>query len=271
LVSSALVVATISANAQIVTLTDNNATAVVDTGSQAGMNFWSVDGNGIGGQNQLMQQWFWYRVDGGLQHSIDTIGTANNTHTTANTLTTTYTSPNLFSISIMYTLVGSGFGSGQSDIQEGIQIHNFTTTSLNISFYQYSHFTLLGENFGNTVTMDNASAYQQNGQTGIAESIVAPDASAFEANTNGGTGSTLYKLNNNPGLVLSGTSGTQTASGDVTWSFQWDFSVPGSGTQDITKDKLLNISFVPEPSALGLAAVGYAVFALRRRWSVKKG
>src|SRR5438105_2460912 len=58
--------------AQIVTLVDRNSIAQVNVGSQAGMFRWEADG-----QNQLVQQWFWYRigdaVPGNPERSIDTI------------------------------------------------------------------------------------------------------------------------------------------------------------------------------------------------------
>ena len=60
----------LTCQAQVVTLTDGNSLAQIDPHSQAGMFNWSVQG-----LNQLYQQWFWYRTDDGLQHSIDTIST----------------------------------------------------------------------------------------------------------------------------------------------------------------------------------------------------
>ena len=55
--------------AQIVTLNDGGSSATIDLGSSAGMNNWTVLG-----QNQLNQQWFWYRTDGGAPQPINTIG-----------------------------------------------------------------------------------------------------------------------------------------------------------------------------------------------------
>ena len=59
------------AEAQIVTLTDNNSSAQVDVGSQAGMFNWSIQG-----QNQLNQQWFWFRVGQAPEAAINTISPA---------------------------------------------------------------------------------------------------------------------------------------------------------------------------------------------------
>jgi hypothetical protein len=244
-------------NAQIVTLTDKNSTASINTSSQAGMYSWNVEPGGV---SQLAQQWFWYRVGNGQQYSIDTIS-APIISSTANSLVTTYMN-NSFSISITYSLTGAGIGTGQADIQEGIQITNRNASSpLNLSFFEYNHFTLNGPSGGAaTLSMDTSSALQSVGPNQIAEGIVAPDASHHEANTFGGLTSTLYNLNSTPGYNLNDNS---SASGDVTWAFQWDFSVVGS--QSIQKDKLLSIQFVPEPSVAGLAALGLGLHLLRRR------
>jgi hypothetical protein len=247
----------------VYTLTDGNTVATIDPYSSAGMNYWSV--TGPGGVNQLNQQWFWYRIGTGQQFSIDTISATPTVTSTVNTLTTTYANANL-SISINYTLVGMGGGpapSGQADITEGITIHSFGAVNpLNISFYQYSDFNLLGVPGGDTVTMDQGSAYQSKGATQIAESIVAPTASYFEANTTGWAGSTLNKLATMPGLNLSDAT---TATGDVTWAFQWDFSLAAGADATITKDKLLDIVIVPEPSVAALIAAGLGIHLLRRR------
>src|SRR5437762_12525225 len=70
-VTIAASVSTVALGASVVTLTSGNSSATVDLGSQAGMSQWLING-----QNQLNQQWFWYRVDNDPtgQHSIDTIG-----------------------------------------------------------------------------------------------------------------------------------------------------------------------------------------------------
>ena len=76
----------LQSQAQIVTLTDNNSVAQVNTSSQSGMSSWSVDG-----QNQLAQQWFWFRVGAtGPEASINTISAPTITTPNASTLYTSY-------------------------------------------------------------------------------------------------------------------------------------------------------------------------------------
>src|SRR5436853_4337605 len=61
-----------------VTMNDDNSTAIVDVGSDAGMYFWSV--NGPGGINQLAKQWFYFRIgDSGPNYAINMISPATYT------------------------------------------------------------------------------------------------------------------------------------------------------------------------------------------------
>src|SRR6187401_1777600 len=91
--------------ASIVNLTDGNSSATVNLGSQAGMSQWLING-----QNQLNQQWFWYRIgnDPTGQHSIDTIGGLSYVNN-ANSVIATYTAAT-FSLEITYVLNGGVAG-----------------------------------------------------------------------------------------------------------------------------------------------------------------
>src|SRR6266576_3968798 len=94
--AAALALCLPAARAQIVTLHDGNSSASVDLGSQAGMFNWLING-----QNQLNQQWFWYRVGNSSgQHSIDTIGGLSHFEN-ANSVNATYNHGD-FSIELTY-------------------------------------------------------------------------------------------------------------------------------------------------------------------------
>jgi hypothetical protein len=263
--SLAIMLATVllspATHAQVVTLEDGNSSAMVNVNSSAGMSQWLV--NGV---NNLNQQWFWFGVgSGGPQAPINSISPAAYTQSAANTLDTTYANTS-FSVEISYTLTGGGTGS--ADIAEGITIHNSTASALNFHFFQYSDFNLLNTPGGDTVVMDASQAYQYKGSSGIAEGIVSPTANEFEANTTGGTTSTLYKLNNVNGLVLNnnGSAGP----GDVTWAYQWDLSIPANTDAIITKDKSLDIQVVPEPASFTLLAFAFAVLLFLRSLGFRK-
>ncbi len=154
-------------------------------------------------------------------------------------------------------------------MMEYIWIDNFSSQSLNLSFYQYSNFNLLGNN-NNTINISGSpGAYTGAMQTtggpggsGIAEVINAPPANYAEAAQ---VPQTLNELNNplNSNFNLDDTT---TASGDVSWAFQWDDATLDSGEElDISKDKGLKVMTVPEPSTLALVALGMGALGLTLR------
>ncbi len=259
-----------SAPAQIATLQDANSTVSINNSSQTGMYSWAVDG-----QNQLSQQWFWYRVgSSGPQASIDTLGAPSISQPANNFLTTTYSGSPSFSLQVVYSLVGGSPGSGTSDLSEQIKIQNLTGAPLDFHFFQYADFVAgpggdqvqLGKNLHGLYNQ----ALVTSGNMTINEKLdtaLSPGANEGEA---AGYNSTLLNLNNVPGYTLndnnvSGPPGTNT------WSFEWDKSIAPGGSLIISKD--LNISGVapvPEPgtlsiAGLGLAAVGVARAYRRRR------
>ena len=250
--------------AQLVTLTDGGSTATVNLGSSAGMNSWTVSG-----QNQLNQQWFWYRTDDGIAQPINTIGEVlYNQDAGPNTLDAYYVNDQL-SIEIIYTLVGGGVNSGDADMTEQIMAINQSGSALNLNLYQYSNFNLLGVANDNVQIFGSPGAYnyvrQWNGSTAIQEAVNTPSAYAASAAI---YNQTLNDLNTTPGLNLDGplTAGP----GDVTWALQWSATLDANGGEfDLTKDKSLSISIVPEPSTLAIIGLGVGALglALRRKLS----
>ena len=257
--AAALLTSLTTAQAATATMIDNGSTAFVNLDSSAGMSSWTVTGLLAGQANQLNQQWFWYAIGNGSPQPINNLSAAAWSMPSANQLIATYASSQV-SVTIGYTLTGGGIG--QADIQEGITLQNQQPSNpIDFHFYQYSDFNLLNDPLNDTVTMVNNFVLQWKGDTQIAESIVAPDASHFEANYTGVAGNTLSKLNGVLPVTLN--DHTDAGPGDVTWAFQWDFM--NLGTQTIEKDKLLDVEIVPEPSTVALVSLGLAAFLLRRR------
>ena len=259
-----------SAHGGLFTLTDDNSTASIDTGSSAGMFNWTVDG-----ENQLAQQWFWYRVGNvageapisGLKIALE--GTSDlNFDTNPDALFTRYLG-NGFQLELRYALDGGTKGSGSSDISEQISIINTTDGPLDFHFFQYSDFDLDGTSSvdSDTAVFTNTNTVRQReGLSNIAETVVTPVAGHREIAF---FNATLVKLNDALPTTLSDTPlGTVVGPGDMTWAYQWDFLIPVGGTVQISKDKNLN-AVVPEPSSLALASLAslglLALLAKRRR------
>jgi hypothetical protein len=272
LLGGVLLLVAASSPAQIQTLVNNNSFADINPNNQQGMFDWFVDG-----QNQLFQQWFWYRVGLNPEQSIDTISAPLITRPDAKTAYITYNN-GAFSVEVDYVLTGQSPGSGQADIRESIRIHNFTASPLDFHFFQYSDFNLLNDPNGDNVALGTDlnglfnEAFQTKGPLNtssiLSETDVTPGANHGETAF---AGATLGKLNNGVPDNLNDNAGP-TGPGNVTWALQWDYQgtsmiAPG-GDALISKQKFLQ---VPEPSAFALISLAAVVCALHRRRQSQHG
>jgi hypothetical protein len=251
------------------TLHDVNSSVTINPSAQTGMLNWFVDG-----QNQLYQQWFWYRVgSAGPEHSIDTIGTPS-VSTNANTLTATYNA-GYFNMGLTYSLRGGAAGSGVSDVGEQITINNTSGSNMVLHFFQYSDFDLGGTPGGDTIQLDKNlqgkfnEAFQWKGNISLTETfsdtVATPGADHGEAAF---FNQTLTELNDALATTLNDNAGP-VGPGDVTWAFEWDLAIANGSSVIISKDKNLQIQIIPEPAALSLLALGIAGWFFRSRRSAR--
>jgi hypothetical protein len=251
-------------HATVTTLTDNNSVASIDPTSQAGLFNWAVQG-----QNQMYQQWFWYRLGTGNQYSIDTISAPSIVTSGTRQLSATYAANN-FTLSIDYLLSGgSVVAPGQnanSAISETVRIQNTSASALDFHFFNYTDFDLGGGGGSDTVQLGRNplglfnDAYQQNTLAGSAETVTTPGANRGEADF---WNNTLTRLNTIANYNLNNASGP-VGPGDVAWAFQWDLNIAPGGSAIISQANYLSV-MVPEPSLLALLAVGGLTCLLRRR------
>lgn len=261
--------AVLTANADMITLSDSNASVFIDTqdgdGSPVGVQAFVVDG-----VDHLHEQWFWYRIGQTTAeapiHTLNQVGiTASDTNFDPglDTLNVTYADPaGAFRISITYTLEGGLAGSGVATLAEGIRIENLTSQALDFHFFQYSDFDLAGDSSNDTVVITNNNTAVQSKPSGtLTETVVTTAADRIQADVF----SVLRDSLNDAGT----TTLNNVASfgpGDATWAFQWDRllapeGLPGS---DLVISKLKRVEIIPEPTTLSILGLA-GLAALRRR------
>ena len=254
-------------NSQAQTLTSGNSSVTINAASQTGMNNWTVDG-----QNQLNQQWFWYRIgSSGPEAAINTINPPVENQLSASILQTTYAN-SIFSATILYSLVGGALGSGTSDMSEQISIQNLSGATLSFHFFQYADFNLGGtpnndtgdlsmlrrNSYSGAVQYNNACQLSENVDT-----VVSQPANHAQF----GTGSTiLSSLTDGSTTTLNGNTA---AAGNVNWALEWDVNIAAGGTLLISKDLnivgVVPVGPVPEPATWSFVLLGLLSGGLFKR------
>ena len=252
----------VPAHATLIDLAHVNAHIQIDPTSQDGMKLWTVDD-----KNYDAQQWFWYRLGPtGGEQSLDKL-TMNGAPFLSDTdgdlvkdtayikYTDSLTNPGL-NIGITFTLRGSGWGSGKSDIGEQISIENKTGSTMDMHFFQYNNFIL--SNGQDTVTFDGNNRVLQTGSVFklgelIGENTGEGIVTGFPKHEGALVSATLASLNDGSPTTFANGMGP-IGPGNVSWAYQWDVSIAPGGHILISKDKLLSV--VPEPTALMLLCLG---------------
>ena len=255
----ALMVVAWPATATLYLLEDLNSSSLVDDGSDEGMSTWLVEGT-----DNLFQQWFWIRFGDGPEQSIDTIDADgplsihadNDFDPGLESLQLRYEGSDL-QIDVSLELVGGLPGSDVSDLLEAIAINNIGQTVLDLHFFQYVDFDLAGTAGDDTVQVfPPYGVTQSEGAGWVSETADTPAPDRYEAAL---VPTIINKLRDANADDLSNATGPIT--GDVAWSFQWDFVLGPNDSFIISKNKHL---VVPEPATLGLLLIGGAALLKRR-------
>ena len=238
------------------TIANNNSFVDINLGAQSpvGAVNWRVDS-----VDHLNLQWFWYRIGTtGPERSIDTISNPTIIPTPGHQLDVTYANSGL-SVRVLYSLTGNNPGTGRSILGETITIINTLGYATNFHFFQYADFDLNGVTDGQSVTMSKAGptwykAVQTMGTRSITETVISGSQHVEAALYN----ETLAKLEDGSSTSFLDPA---SASGNVTFSFQWDLTLAAGASVQFSK----TITLVPEPSALALAGLGVVAWVIGRR------
>jgi hypothetical protein len=250
------------APAGVYTLTDNNSAVQLDVGVPTGLTVWSVDGI-----NQAAQHSLWYRVGAsGPESSISTLGTPTVT-TTGNSLTAEYTTAQ-FTLTLLYTLLGGGPGSGVSSLSEQITVQNSSGSALDFHFFRYTDFDVGGDPAGDSVELMLGPgmfyiARQSQPGVGVEETVNTPAAVAGQAGV--GTANLDALTDANPTTL----NNTVTAGpGDVNYILEFvrTLAPEGVGSSVYFASQMgFELQIIPEPSAFAFFALGIAGFVLLHR------
>ena len=242
-------------------LTDDNASVVINPGSDQLMTQWLVDGS-----SQLVLQGMYYRVGNvGGESALSTIPLLSQNQLNSSTLQVTYGN-GIVQIETTYTLAGGTPGSGISSISEQVKIINLTGSSLDFHFYQYADFDLAGISSGDTVQIGQNlqgfynEALQTKGPLATVDTVLTTGANRAQVGAFPGI---LNSLNDGSPTTLNNTVGPLT--GDVTWAFQWDRLIAAGGSVILDIDKNLSTLPIPEPSSIAFGALGIALLIAKRR------
>ena len=244
-------------------LNNGNSSVTIDPTASAGVENWNING-----QNQINQEWFWYRAgSSGPESSIDTLGGTSAVYdTTGNgendTAVLTYGSSSGLKITVTYRLSGGQIGSKTSDLGETIQIANDGKSSQTYSFFEYENFNLDGLTTGQSASISGKNTATVSGNGWQEQTTVSPKATDFDAATdptllNKLTTASDYTL---PNVATSGP-------GDVEGGFEWTVSIMGGCSYEISGDQIITgqtVSAVPEPAAAPLAAIALGGLLMAR-------
>jgi len=248
------------ADAASFTLTDDNSTVRFDTESSVFLSDWVVDGF-----REVFQRGFWYRVgDDGPERNVHSTLTQTQANTAdldsdgrSDELFVEYENPGLFSIEFVYSLKGGSPGSLRSLLNEAVEVFNVSDSPLDISLFAYSDYDLHSSSGGDFVEVSRnpvigtVAALQQD-STGASVTVASiPGADRYQASN---YPDLVAQLNDVSPTNLAFTDGSSTASGDVTFAFQYDRTI-GAGESRLISQSAF-VQEVPEPtSVLGMLAL----------------
>jgi len=249
------------ASADEVLLTDRGSSARFNTGTQAGLFDWVVDG-----VDNMGSSWVWFRIGPvGGEASIDTLNQTNlivddrDADPGNEFLSVEYTSPDRFAMTLEYSLVGEVPGSGVSLMLGTTRIENIGDRALDFHLFQYYDYNLAGEANDRLVRIVGRNGVaQEDGPGELAQWSVAPVfPSRVEVDF---VPAILNSLNDGQPTSLSGARGP-IGPGDLSAAFEFEFALGVNESILLANPSLVTI---PEPH-VSILLIGLVLGLLARR------
>ncbi len=234
-VIAALSMAPTAVYAQICTLTASAASYVIPATSHYDATQTS-NLTGVGTGDYVFEDGWWFRVSGDTQESFFPAPTTTTCAGAAGTITWTDVSARgLFSASNTLGLTSPGANMGELILTMSIT-NLSTTTPLVISLFHGVDFDVNGSAGGDSAILLNANNYMRvtDSTAGAAEyRAFAPPANAFLVRPFGSTTDVFGVLADATATNFDNTT-LPSSNIDFTGGFQWDLTIPPSGTSSVS-------------------------------------
>jgi len=265
LLAAAVLFAPKAARATLVTLQSDNSTVQLNTTSNGNPSQNGVYNWEINDVNQIIQQWFWYRLSNTGPASDLTTLTQVGSPTLLNTsggAGDNYASINYagsgFTLNLQYLLIGGAAGSSSSDLEAIINIDNTGGKTLDFDLVNYNNFSPANNSGLRGVTIANGNTADESILSGeLAQVLVSPSSTQYDAAAAG----LLAGLNSGSLIPLPDNGSTSGA--DPAFAFGFDLTIAPHSSSVISADEQLTAP-VPEPASAA-TFLGALLFIRRRR------
>ncbi len=224
------------ANAQICTLTASGATYTIPAASHYD-DAPTSNLTGVGTGDYLFEDGWWFRVSGDTQEFFFPAPTTTACAGSTGTITwADVAARGLFSASNTLSLASASANTGELILT--MSITNLSAVNpLVISLFHGADFDVNGSFGGDSATLLNANNY-----IGLTDSVAGtaeyrgfnPPANAFLVRPFSTTGTDVFGLLSNAVINNFDNSGLPAANIDFTGAFQWDLTIPASGTASVS-------------------------------------